>query len=129
MSSRRRDETEDTDGPHSKRRRPDSSKDADQDVGEEGADLLNLLDGDEFITEDQRLEVDAQKRRLLRKQRLQRAQELDTSISTKLEMDNAIRRRKRKWDGDNGGGNRKPTFTKSCQASTDQERRNACRQQ
>jgi hypothetical protein len=31
----KRDETEDTDGPHSKRLRPDSSKDADQDVGEE----------------------------------------------------------------------------------------------
>jgi serine/threonine-protein kinase PRP4 len=94
MSSRRRDETEDTDGPHSKRLRPDSSKDADQDISEEGADLLNLLDGDEFITEDQKREVEAQKRRLLRKQRLQRAQEVDTSISTKLELDNAIKKEK-----------------------------------
>lgn len=87
MTSRRRDETEDADGPHSKRRHPDYSKDADQDGSEEEADLLNLMDGDEFITEDQRLEVEAQKRRLLRKQRLQRAQEVDTSIPIKLEMD------------------------------------------
>jgi serine/threonine-protein kinase PRP4 len=92
MSSRRRDETEDTDDPHAKRQRPDSSKDADQDVSEDGADLLDLLDGDEFITEDQRREDDAQKRRLLRKQRLQRAQEVDASISTKLELDNAIKK-------------------------------------
>jgi hypothetical protein len=58
-------------------------------IREEGADLLNLLDGDEFITEDQRRKVDAQERRLLRKQRLQRAQVVDTPISIKLELDNA----------------------------------------
>ena len=92
MSSRRRDETDDTDGPHAKRQRPDSSKDADQDVSEDGADLLDLLDGDEFITEDQRREEAAQMRRLLRKQRLQRAQEVDASISTKLELDNSIKK-------------------------------------
>jgi serine/threonine-protein kinase PRP4 len=92
MSSRAVGEAEDTDGPHSKRLRLDSSKDANQDVSEdEGADLLNLLDGDEFITDDQRQEVEAQKRRLLRKQRLQRAQEVDSSTSIKLELDNATK--------------------------------------
>jgi serine/threonine-protein kinase PRP4 len=98
MSSRKLEVTEDADGPHSKRLRLDSSKDANQDDSEEGADLLNLLDGDEFITDDQRQEVEAQKRRLLRKQRLQRAQEVESSISTKLELDNAIKK-------ENGTGN------------------------
>jgi hypothetical protein len=48
MSSPRRDETEDTDGPLWCRRlrRCDSYKDADHYVREEGADLVNLLDAD-----------------------------------------------------------------------------------
>jgi serine/threonine-protein kinase PRP4 len=62
--------------PSSKRQRLDSSKDTDQESKEDGEeDLLNLMNGDDFVTEDQRRESEAQTRRQQRKERLQRAQE------------------------------------------------------
>jgi hypothetical protein len=76
MSSRRRDEAK-IDGPHSKRLRPDSSKDADQDVGEEGGPSQSVGWRRIYNREDQRLEVDAQKRRLL----------LETATSASAELD------------------------------------------
>jgi hypothetical protein len=62
--------------------------------------------------------VDAQKRRLFGNSDFKGAQELDTSISTKLEMDNGIKKEEKNGTATMGGATGSPPSPKSCQAST-----------